>query len=1031
MLNNPRITALGIALILVAGLAAVASLPRLEDPRFGNRHGIVLSTFPGASAERIETLIIEPLETELRSIPEIDHIDATAKSGVAALSIALVDEVPPEDTDRLWSEVRDKLEKAGKSLPAGASPPQLDQERNFAFTWIGAMTWEGSGDADLLRMGRYAEELASRLRNVHGTDIVKLWGAPAEEVQVKVDVVKAGAVGLDVPAISRLLSSSDAKTAAGELVNSQQRLSLELVGGFDQVERVRRTPLLTRDGGSLQLQDIARVYRGEPTNPREITVISGERGIAIAVRMLPTMRGDLWIKDVQREIDSFAATLPSEIGVSELFSQERYTSQRLGELVNNIALGFFFIFSILLFTLGWRSAVIVALSLPLNMLFALACMRFNHLPIHQMSVTGLIVALGIMVDNAIVMTDMVMRYRQTGYSPVAAATKAFKHLWVPLLGSTLTTMLTFMPIALMPGSAGEFIGPLAVSVIFALLGSWIISLFLIAPIAGKWLSSEQTSGFGSPKLAALLQRIVGYALQIPRRAALLCCVLPIAGFLLASTLHEQFFPPSDRDMIDLQVFLPAGSSIHNTLKATQRMSELIEAHPDVESLHWVVGRSAPAYYYNLLDNQDGAANYAQAMTKVVDAPSANRLVAELQRELDEAFPEYQAIVRRLGQGPPTIAPVELRLYGSSIAQLKVLGDQIRGLALANDDVVHVRDSLGEVVPKLWLSIDESEAQRAQVGLRDISKLLAASVDGVVSASVLDGSEQLPLRVSGLNVKETSVDRFMSFPLILPNGPRPLSALADVELRPAQAKITRRDGRRVNKIEVYVRDGVLPAEVLAALKKTMDEVGFQVPAGYELEIGGEAESRNRAVGKLLGSVGIIVVLLVVTVVMAFNSFRLSALVFMVAIQSAGLGMLSLWLGGYPFGFTAIIGLMGLMGLAVNAAIVILTELRSSPLAMAGNKAAIVDTVSECSRHIVSTTLTTVAGLVPLIVAEGQFWPPFAIVLAGGTVLTTILSFIFVPSVFLVLRRPYLMKYFPALAEEDRRAEKEATLNEQGA
>lgn len=1012
MLNNPRLIALGIALILVAGLAALASLPRLEDPYFGNRDGIVLTQFPGASAERIETLVIEPLESELRSIPEIKHINSTAKSGVAAISIVFVDEVPASETDRLWSEVRDKLEKAAKSLPAGASPPQLDHERSYAFTWIGALRWQGE-DADLLTAGRYAEELASRLRNLHGTDLVKLWGAPDEEVQVKVDVIKAASVGLDVNSIASKLQNSDAKSAAGELVNGEFRLPVELAGGFEQLERIRRTPLLTLDeGGSLQVQDLAEIYLGEPVTPKDLALVSGERAIVVAVRMLPDQRGDLWAARLREKIAEFSASLPAEIEVEELFSQEGYTSARLSELIVNIGTGFLLIFIILLFTLGWRSAVIVAVSLPMTMLFALGCMRFNHMPIHQMSVTGLIVALGIMVDNAIVMSDMVMRYRRQGFSPVASATKAFRHLWLPLLGSTLTTMLAFMPIVLMPGPGGEFIGPLAESVIFALAGSWIISLFIIAPIAGRWLSGEKgaSSALAGRRLGPWLnihyRCFLAAVLERPRMSAMLCFALPLSGFMLAQTLTEQFFPPSDRDMINLEVYLPAGSSIFDTQRATERMSEVINSHQEIESLHWFVGRSAPPFYYNIFDNMDGAPFYAQAMTTVRSVPDANRMVSVLQRELDERFPEYQTVVRRLGQGPPTPAPVELRLYGSEIDRLVVLGDELRRIALETEHVVQARTSLGETVPKLVVNIEESEAQRSQVGLRDIAGSLAASVDGVVTSSLLDGSEQLPVRVSGDAVKGTSVDRFMSFPLVLPTGPRPLSAIADAHLEPIQAKITRRDGRRINKLEVYIQDGVMSATVLDALLKNIEKAGFAVPAGYELEVGGEAENRSTTVGKLMGSAGIVAVLLVVTVVMAFNSFRLSAIVFMVAGQSAGLGMLSLWLANFPFGFTAIVGLMGLMGLAVNAAIVILTELKASPLAMAGNRADIVETVAECTRHIVSTTLTTVAGLVPLLIAKGQFWPPFAIVLAGGTVFTTILSLVFVPAMFLIMRKPYV-------------------------
>jgi multidrug efflux pump len=1018
MLTNPRMVALLTALILVAGLAAVASLPRLEDPHLVNRHAILVTPFPGASAERVESLVAEPLENAIRTVPEVFHITSHSSGGVSVIVVQLEDAVMQDDGDQLWAELRDKIQQTARQLPDGAGEPYLDTDRHSAFTWIGALSWRGSGPADLMRLGRYSDELASRLRNIVGTDIVEIVGAPAEEVQVKVDVVKAAAVGLDVPKIAGILRDSDAKTAAGELTNDQQRISIELIGGFDAVERIKRTPILTfPDGGSLQLQDIAQVYRGEPDVPRDMAIVSGERAVAIGSRMLPDMRGDRWTAKLQAEVDDFAATLPDEIMLKELFVQERYNDVRLSDLINNILLGFLFIFAILLVTLGWRSAVIVALSLPLTMLFSLACMRMTDLPIHQMSVTGLIVALGIMVDNAIVVADTVMRYRRDGYSATAAATKALRHLWVPLLGSTLTTILTFMPVVLMPGPAGEFIGPLARAVIFSLIGSWVISLFIIAPVAGKWLSNTQASGVGAPRLNSWFRSSLSWVLLRPRRMMLVACILPVLGFITVQTLPEQFFPPSDRDMINLEIYLPAGSSIEHTRLATAQVSEVINRHPEVASLHWFIGRSALSFYYNLTNTKDGASNYAQSMMTMVDFTQANRLIAVLQRELDETFPDYQIIVQRLSQGPPANAPVELRLYGSSLPRLKSMGDELRRIALETEGVIHVQDSLGQAVPKVWLDIDESEAQRSQIGLKDISSLLAASIDGVVSSSMLDGTQQLPVRVSGAGVKETSIEKLMAFPLALPSGPRPLSALANVELRPAQAKISRRDGLRANMVGIFIRDDVLPSEVLVSIKARLAAENFEVPTGYTLEIGGESESRNEAVGNLMGSVGIILVLLIVTVVMAFDSFRLSALVFAVAFQSAGMGMLSLWLGQYPFGFTAIIGLMGLMGLAVNAAIVILTELKASALAMAGDKAEIVSIVSVCTKHISSTTITTVAGLIPLILSGGGFWPPFAVVLAGGTVLTTILSLFFVPAAFLVLRKPYVLKYLPQRSGAD--------------
>lgn len=1018
MFNNARIIALGLALILVSGLVAIQLLPRQEDPRFGNRHAFVQLFFPGASAERVESLALEPVENALRVLPEVKTLMSSAKAGIGVVVVELDDAIAPEDTDRVWAEVRDKLEEVSKRLPADVAAPVLDKDRLYAYTWIGALVWKGQGEPDLLRLGRYAKELQNRLQGLANTDLVRLHGAPEEQVQVKVDTVRAASVGLDVPRIAGLLSQSDTKTSAGELLSEHYRQSVELVGGYDQLERIRRTPLLSlAEVGSLQLQDIAEVYIGETEKPRDFAIIDGRRAVVIGARSVIDTRADVWTANLEAMVAEFAAELPDEVAVQQLFAQQSYTSVRLSDLVNNILLGFSFIFVILFFTLGWRSAVMVSLSLPVTMLFALAIMNFTGLAIHQMSVTGLIVALGIMVDNAIVVVDQVGRYRRRGFSALAAANKALRHLWMPLLGSTLTTMLTFLPIAMMPGSPGEFVGPLAYTVIYSLLGSWLISLFIIAPICSRWLderSSEKV--LSNTRLAAAYQTLLEFALDKPRRIIALCCLLPVIGFGLAQTLPEQFFPPSQRDMIDIEVFLPASSSVFQTRAVTERLSETLSHYPQVQSLHWFVGASAPKFYYNLKSGQDGSAHYAQALIKLQSYRGVDGFINQLQQELDQQFPTVQINVRKLEQGPPRDAPVELRISGDNLYRLKELGDQLRSIALNTEGVTHVRDSISEVVPKIWLDVDEAEAQRAQVGLRDLSQILSSSIDGVISSSLLDGPEQLPVRVSGLANGPASVDILMSAPLALATGSRPLSALAEVELRPAQAVITRRDGRRVNNIYIFTQAGLLPAVVQGRVQQAMAEQGFRLPAGYKLEIGGDSEARDEAVGKLLGSMGIISVLLVITVVMSFNSFRLSAITFAVAIQSLGLGMLSLWLSGYPFGFTSIIGLMGLMGLAVNAAIVILTELKSSPLAMTGNKVEITGIVMECTRHISSTTLTTVAGLVPLILFGGEFWPPFAIVLAGGTVFTTTLSLIFVPAAFLVLRRPYLAKLLPEQAQQ---------------
>ncbi|MGJ8687726.1 MAG: efflux RND transporter permease subunit, partial [Spongiibacteraceae bacterium] len=406
LLSNGRLIALAIALIVVAGASAVSLLPRLEDPSITNRFALIITHLPGASAERTEALISERIESELREMSEIKHIISSSRAGISAIAVTLADRVGAEQTQAIWAEVRDKVTSLSPELSRGASVPTVDIDRGHTYTWIAALVWKGREEsADMYTLGRYAKELASQLRNLPGTDFVGHTGRAAEEVQVKLDIVKAAAVGLDVQKVAAILAASDAKVAAGELNDGERRLSIEIEGGFSELERIRRVPLLTFDsGGSLQLQDIAEVYIGENENPRNIAIISGQRGVTVNVRMLPTVRGDQWTQSLKERVALFSASLPDEIEVQELFVQERYNAARLGDLVNNILLGFSFIFVILLFTMGIRSAVVVVVSLPLTMLFSLACMRLNGIPIHQMSVTGLIVALGIMVDNAIVVT---------------------------------------------------------------------------------------------------------------------------------------------------------------------------------------------------------------------------------------------------------------------------------------------------------------------------------------------------------------------------------------------------------------------------------------------------------------------------------------------------------------------------------------------------------------------------------------------------------------------------------------------------
>jgi multidrug efflux pump len=1004
--ENGRLASLVIALLIVAGFGAISSLPRTEDPHLTNRFSSVVTLYPGASSERVEALVTEVLENQLRRLEELKLVQSTSRPGISVIQLELKDTIT--DTAPVWSRARDLIADAKAALPAQAQSSVLDDQTGFANTAILGLVWKNDSEIRPDILNRYAKELQSRLRILNGTDFVKLYGAPEEEILVELDGNKISQLHLTPAGIAQILTQADSKISAGELNNNHFKAFVEVSGELDSQTRIRQVPLKVDELGQIiRLGDVADIRRQSKTPANSIALIDSQQGVLVAARMINNNRVDKWQAQVSHTIEEFEVNLPANIEVKWLFDQQSYTSQRLGDLVINLLQGFVIILLVLMLTLGLRNAAIVALSLPLTALFTLACMKYTGLPIHQMSVTGLVVALGIMVDNAIVIVDAIAQRRQDGLSKLEAVTQTLKHLWLPLAGSTITTMLAFAPIVLMPGAAGEFVGGIAISVMFALLGSYIISHTLIAGLAGRFSKEGKSShwyqqGMAFPKLSRAFKASLAIALKRPIMAAIVIGIMPVLGFMAAGKMTEQFFPPSDRDMFQIEMYLASQVSLEHTLAQVKLVDAELNTHDEITAVTWMVGGNTPSFYYNLIQRQQGASNYAQAMVKVSDFHAANRLILSLQQTLDKDFPGAQILVRKLEQGPPFNAPVELRVYGPSLDTLKEIGDNIRAVLNATPDVLHTRATLSTGAPKVLLQVNEDASLISGLSLTDVANQVQMATTGIIGGSILEQTESLPIRVRLGDSSREQATRLGEINLVSPSGSGiPLSALSYNQVVVSRGDIPRRNGQRVNTIEAYITSGVLPAQILSEVTSKID--ALRIPAGYHIEVGGESAKRNEAVGNLLSNIVVVITLLLATVVLSFNSFRLTAIILLSALQSAGLGLLAVYVFGYPFGFTVIIGLLGLMGLAINAAIVILAELEDLPQARSGNVELIINTVNSCGRHIGSTTVTTIGGFLPLIIAGGGFWPPFAIAIAGGTLLTTLLSLIWVPTMYLLIMK----------------------------
>ncbi|MEZ9207438.1 efflux RND transporter permease subunit [Vibrio splendidus] len=1015
-ISNTRLLILMTALLMVSGISAFMTLPRAEDPVIINRYANITTSFPGASAERVETLVTEVIENKLRELSEVKLVSSTSRPGVSIVTLELNDTIT--EPEPVWSQARDKLSDIESILPAGSHSPDLDSDHTYAFTTIASLTWSGAGEPDRLTLGRYAKELAKRLRTLSGTEFVDEYGMPQEEIQISLRTADAAALGRSSANIAESLEGADAKNSAGELVSAYSRFGLEIKSELDSIERIKQVPIATDSKGHIiRMEDIASVRRGEKTPQDQIAIIDGEPGVIVAARMHPDLRVDNWTSRANALIGKFEQELPSNVKVTVLFNQQGYTETRLDDLGKSLMIGFGLILIVLFVTLGVRAAILVAISLPLTSLLTLSIMKMTGVPINQMSVTGLIVALGIMVDNAVVMVDTIQAYRLKGQQRAEATMNALKHLWVPLLGSTLTTVLAFAPIILMPGASGEFVGGIAITVSFSLIGSYIISHTLIAGLATKLLPKQLSdvdkkgqhhwymTGLRIPALTRWFSSSVRFGVTHPIITIALVLLVPFTGYWSMSQLTEQFFPPSDRDMFEIQVYMPPQASIYATKNTSEKIDDIIHRYPEVERIDWLVGANFPSFYYNLQARQNNAPYFSQAMVKTENFDQANALIPQLQKVLDEEVPEAQILVRKLNQGPPFTAPVELRVYGENLDTLKAIGEDVRLILAGVPHVTHTRETLQPGTPKVWLKVDEDTAKLNGISLNQFAGMLQTTLTGRESGSVIEGSESVPIRVRVADGARENLAHLSNIRLPISSDVYStginVSTLAELELTTSRGAITRRNGQRVNTIEGYIEAGVLPQTVLNEFQKRL--ASYQMPSGYTIGFGGESAERDNSVNSLISNVAVVVVLMVLVVVMSFNSFRMSSIIFMVAGLAGGLGLLSVWTFGYPFGFTVIIAMLGIAGLAINAAIVILTELKLDKEASSGNVDAVVEAVMSCTRHISSTTITTVGGFMPLIIAGGGFWPPFAVAIVGGTVLTTLISFYFVPVIYHLMTR----------------------------
>ena len=1038
--RNKRLTILVLGFVFVAGLSALSTIPRQEDPLIAHRFDVIVTAFPGASAERVDALVTEKIEAALTRIDEIREVNSTSRAGVSNIGVELEENIAREDLENIWSKIRDKLGDVEPYLPAGAAEPYMLDRESPVYTFMVGFTWANKNEPPQLDiMGRFAREFERVLAPISGTVDTGVFGEPEEEVLVTIDPDALSSVGMTVAQVSNAIATSDSKVPAGQVRARYNDLLVEVSGELKSEDRIRNLILKQLPSGEfLRVGDIAEVKKTVKQPSSANAILNGERGVIIGAKVDQNVRVDQWTARMHEATEAYKAVLPEGIEVDVIFTQDEYVTDRLSTLLGNIFISSAIIIGVMIFMMGWRSAILVATSLPLTIMMVMAIFNIMDVNLHQMSISGIIIALGLLIDNAIVSIDKYKQARAKGVEVAEAISKMAKHLFIPLLASTATTSLTFMPIVLAPGPTGEFIGTIGLAVIFSLFSSLFLALTIIPALAGYLDRNDFFKDVGEPKgedgvstpkeilqngyqnipLREWYRGLLTWCLEHPKKAAGISVTLPVLGFILASTLIQQFFPSSDRDQFQVQLKMPATASLEETTRQVAKAREVFARYPEIVSDYWVIGENPPAVYYNTFLANDGVSSFAGAFVNTSSKAATRDILPRLQQDLLENVPDAMVLALPFEQGPPFEAPIEVLIYGQDLNVLTEKAEEIRQILAQSRDVTYTQAKSSFSQKKLMFVPNEEVAQAAGLKLNDIAGQLNSALEGSTGGSVLEGTEELPVRVRYGAENRTDLDYLLSNSVVAQDGSLavagdhiagvPLSSLGNMEIVPTISTIVRRDGKRMNVVQAYLYPYSLPGATLIDLQERLETSGFEVPAGYTMTFGGEEEKRARSEGGLFSTVLPLMVVMIGILVLAFNSFTSAAIIGGVAFFSAGLALLSLWLFGFTMGFTGIMGTMGLIGLAINDSIVVLAALRASEDARSADKKAIVNITVDSTRHIVSTTFTTIGGFIPLIIWSDAMWPPLATAIAGGMVGATLLALVFVPSLYYMRVRRRALK-----------------------
>ncbi|RSQ71908.1 efflux RND transporter permease subunit [Acinetobacter baumannii] len=1022
-LNNKGIVLYFMLLLGIIGAISYSKLSQSEDPPFTFKVMVVQTYWPGATAKEVSTLVTDRIEKELMTTGQYDKIMAYSRPGESMVTFVAKDSLTSAQIPDVWYNVRKKVNDIRHELPSGVQGPFFNDEFGDTFGNIYVLTGK---DFDYALLKEYADRLQLQLQRVKDVGKVELIGLQDQKIWIEISNTKAVQLGIPVSAIQEALQKQNSMASAGFFETGTDRIQIRVSGQLQSVDDIKKMPLLVGDK-TIQLGDVADVYRGfsQPAQPR--MRFMGDNGIGIAVSM--RKGGDIIAlgKNLETEFAQLQKTLPLGMKLQKVSDQPVAVQRSIHEFVKVLAEAVIIVLLVSFFSLGFRTGLVVAFSIPLVLAMTFAGMNLFDVGLHKISLGALILALGLLVDDAIIAVEMMAIKMEQGYSRIKAAGFAWKTTAFPMLTGTLITAAGFLPIATAQSSTGEYTRSIFQVVTIALLVSWVAAVLFVPYLGEKLLPDFTKTGHQAPWYVRLWARItkkpqpqtvaisqdhhydpyqssfylrfrkmVEFCVTYRKTVIATTVGIFVLSVLMFKMVPQQFFPPSNRAEILVDLKLEEGASLTATEQAVKKVEQFLSKQKGIDNYVAYVGTGSPRFYLPL-DQQLPQASFAQFVVLASSLDDRDEIRRSLETQIKQLLPQVRTRVSLLENGPPVGYPLQYRVSGEDLNLVRKEAQQVARVISENPNTTNVHLDWGEPSKIISIQIDQDRARQMGVSSVDLANFLNASITGSAIEQYREKRELIEIRLRGDKAERVEVASLASLAVPTANGTTvPLAQIAKIEYKFEDGLIWHRNRLPTITVRADIRTNLQPATVVGELAETMGKLRAELPSGYLIEVGGTVEESARGQSSVNAGMPLFLAVVMTLLMIQLKSLSRATIVFLTAPLGLIGVVLFLLFFNKPFGFVAMLGTIALSGMIMRNSLILIDQIEQDRQAGHPTWEAIIDATVRRFRPIILTALAAVLAMIPL--SRSIFFGPMAVAIMGGLIVATLLTLFFLPALY---------------------------------